>query len=909
MFHKLFTVSIFFLFLTGCGGGGGSSDTTEANPDPDPDPPVPTEPQPEADPWEVNCFTQPLESSNNTQLPTLTEGPMPNHSGSMLTEHMAALDLVDYQQATHVAVANGDWCDATVWHNGDVPGTDARVVIPEGFKITYASVSDADLKTLRVDGELSFATDKPSYLLVDTIFIDPRGRLEIGTPEKPVAANARVAIVFSDRGAIDTSWDPLVLSRGLIAHGQTTIHGERKTTHLKVKEDPAKGDDTIVLAETPRNWHTGDQVVIAGTYYSGWKWDNDAQEERYFGTQDEVRTIANINGNVVTLSEPLKYDHFTPRADLHTSVANFSRNITFQTENADDLPVFRRGHVMFMHSDKVDVRYAEFRQLGRTDKSVPSSEVDQLDIVRADSNVRGRYPFHFHRTGLDDPKNPAIAVGNAIFGSPGWGLVHHDSHANFYENASFDTHGAGFVAESGNETGDWVRNIAIKAQGTKNFNPKNGMDRETYDIARTGEGFWFQSRMVRSFANIAASVNHGFVYLHRGTGMINFPAQQYMLPEALGYGTLVAPDDVPIRAFDDNEAFGCQVGLYIVKANPMQQHDIYTVLSDFTAWEVEAGAAAEYTSHYLFKNFDVIGNTPEEYRDPVFGIEMGNNSSDMVVRDSRIKGFPEGIRLSKFHTEDRWKGKDQFVLIDNHIEGAATEFVELDTDADTFVNGADLVTSRFEIHLNDDLPIEYLDPSTADGAGISYYGRKVDSIGENPLPGGGDELLTVAADMIGQLKHEGYRETSSGDAYTVIEQYFSDRATGRIHKVGLKTRLGDNVIAAINKNDSPWSVARFDGSIDLESRPPSVVDDEAHTAFEQSVVVDVLKNDSDPDGDSISIDGIVQPRNGVAFKNTDGTFEYRPNIGFSGVDIVQFWVSDSNGNFVESNLTVNVATP
>lgn len=906
MFYKLFLLLLLSVFLVACGGGGGNDNSgppqtppgdTPPDPDPSPEPPV----------LAVNCATEHADTANKSiALPPLSEGPMPGHSGTMMTEHMAALNLVDYAQATHVAVSNGDWCDPSTWHNDQVPGTDARAVIPEALTVTYASISDADLKTLRIDGTLQFSPTATSYLLADTIFVDPRGELNIGSEAKPIEDDQRVVIGFSNRGSIDTDWDPLLLSRGLIAHGRTTIHGAEKTPHVKVKEDPAAGDDIIVLSESPENWKPGDQLLIAGTYYSGWRWDPSSEKQTYRGTQDELRTITQINGNLITLSAPLEYNHFTPRDDLHTSVVNLTRNIAFHSENADDLPSSQRGHVMFMHSDLVDVRYAAFLQLGRTDKSVPSFEVHQLDSVSATSNIRGRYPFHFHRTGLDNTRNPALAIGNVVFNSPGWGFVHHDSHANFYENASFDTFGAGFISETGNETGDWIKNIAIKATGTEDFNPKNSFKIETYDIARSGEGFWFQSRMVRSFENIAASVNHGFVYFHRGDGIIKFPAHQYMLPEALGYGGLATPDDVPIRTFDNNEAFAAQVGLFVVKANPLQEHDIYTVLSNFLAWEVEAGTVVEYTSHYLFDSFDLIGNTPEQYRDPIVGIELAQNSSDMVIRNSRISGFPDGIHLDKRHTQEDMVGTDQYVLIDNEISGATTNYVEADT-SDTFISGADLVSNRFEILLNNNEPFEYLDPSTESGAGVQYTGSKKDSIGSNPLPAGPDRLGTSAADMIGHLEQEGYYKTDGGEYYTIVEQYFSDRATGRIHKYGLTTRLGANVVEFINRPDSTWGSARFMGTINLGSRAPVPEDDVAHTSFQQDVKVDLLSNDTDPDGDQLRIDGIVQPRHGTVFDNGDGTILYRPNLGFSGEDVVQFWVSDGQGNFVESKLTVHVA--
>ena len=88
-----------------------------------------------------------------------------------------------------------------------------------------------------------------------------------------------------------------------------------------------------------------------------------------------------------------------------------------------------------------------------------------LTTVEADSNIKGRYSFHFHKTGTTDQENPAIAIGNTVSGSPGWGFVQHSSNANFIDNVAFDVFGAGFAAEDGDETGIWQRNMAIKAEG------------------------------------------------------------------------------------------------------------------------------------------------------------------------------------------------------------------------------------------------------------------------------------------------------------------------------------------------------------------------------------------------------------------------------------------------------------
>ena len=51
-------------------------------------------------------------------------------------------------------------------------------------------------------------------------------------------------------------------------------------------------DDQFVIG-------VGDTIVIAATKYIGWRWDGSAVS--YGGSEDEVRTIAAINSNLVTL--------------------------------------------------------------------------------------------------------------------------------------------------------------------------------------------------------------------------------------------------------------------------------------------------------------------------------------------------------------------------------------------------------------------------------------------------------------------------------------------------------------------------------------------------------------------------------------------------------------------------------
>jgi len=560
---------------------------------------------------------------------------------------------------------------------------------------------------------------------------------------------------------------------------------------------------------------------------------------------------------------------------------------------------------MFMGDALVDVRYAAFWQLGRTDKSFLTLEASDFDVITATSNVRGRYAFHLHRKGILDVKNPAISIGNAVYGSPGWGYVHHDSNAIFHNNVSYDTFGAGFVAETGNEIGTWTHNLAIKAEGNSAFNPKNGNDRELFDIGRTGDGFWFQGRMVRSINNIAASVNHGFVYLHRGSGMLSFPGSAFMLPEALTRSGLSGVDDAPILSFDGNESFASTVGVYVVKANPNQQHDVHSHFKNFTAWEVRAGSAMEYTSHYLLENFDIIGKTPEPFSTAAFGIEFGTNTSDMVINGAQIVDMPTGVILSKHYTNPTPPETNQYVLIDVDYENVAQEMEFYDPTIDQVMVTADLQPGQFEVSINNGI-YEFLSPATSAGSGVDWIGSKIDSIGETPVPSGTDAIGVPVLDMIAICEEDGYFRTSDGTPYAIVEEFFTDRSTGQIHKLGLKTLLGPDVDNLLGSELHAWRDAFQTGVIDLTSQPPEPQDDFKSASTERQLLINLLENDSDPEGDVLSADGIIQPLHGRVFDNRDGTVTYISDFDYSGEDEFSYWVTDQNGNYSKASVFVSV---
>ncbi|MBX3301371.1 MAG: cadherin-like domain-containing protein [Nitrospira sp.] len=68
------------------------------------------------------------------------------------------------------------------------------------------------------------------------------------------------------------------------------------------------------------------------------------------------------------------------------------------------------------------------------------------------------------------------------------------------------------------------------------------------------------------------------------------------------------------------------------------------------------------------------------------------------------------------------------------------------------------------------------------------------------------------------------------------------------------------------------------------------------------LAANLLANDTDPDSSTRIVTLGTEPANGTLVLNTDGTFTYRPNTGFTGIDSFTYTASN------DDNQMSNVAT-
>jgi hypothetical protein len=91
-----------------------------------------------------------------------------------------------------------------------------------------------------------------------------------------------------------------------------------------------------------------------------------------------------------------------------------------------------------------------------------------------------------------------------------------------------------------------------------------------------------------------------------------------------------------------------------------------------------------------------------------------------------------------------------------------------------------------------------------------------------------------------------------------------------------------------------------------ENSAPVAVDDSVTTVAESAVTIDVLANDSDLDGDSLSPTALSDPPSGSVSVNADGTITYVPDAGFTGTDGFTYQASDGQALSNTATVKVNV---
>ena len=90
------------------------------------------------------------------------------------------------------------------------------------------------------------------------------------------------------------------------------------------------------------------------------------------------------------------------------------------------------------------------------------------------------------------------------------------------------------------------------------------------------------------------------------------------------------------------------------------------------------------------------------------------------------------------------------------------------------------------------------------------------------------------------------------------------------------------------------------------NQAPTPANDSVFVTVNQAQIINVLANDTDPNGDVLSVTAVTAPQHGTAVRNTDGTITYTPTTSYTGSDSFSYTVSDGHGGTATASVAITV---
>ena len=168
----------------------------------------------------------------------------------------------------------------------------------------------------------------------------------------------------------------------------------------------------------------------------------------------------------------------------------------------------------------------------------------------------------------------------------------------------------------------------------------------------------------------------------------------------------------------------------------------------------------------------------------------------------------------------------------------------------------------------------------------------------------GEDAVQVVAAGAPTLNTYGTYEVQANGTWI----YTLDNAHAAVQGLGAGQTLTDSfTVVSADGTGSQAVTITINGADEAVNNDPVPVDDSAATGAAAAVVIAVLANDTDPDGDPLTVTAVTDGAGGSVVNNGDGTVTYTPDAGFSGQDIFSYTVEDGKGGSATANVAVTVS--
>lgn len=578
-------------------------------------------------------------------------------------------------------------------------------------------------------------------------------------------------------------------------------------------------------------------------------------------------------------------------------------------------------------------------------------------------NIQTRYSWHIHRAGVSDVqrlKNPH-AVGVVVDGSAGWGFVHHDSIMTLDRCIAHDTHGAGFIGETGTEAGMWRDCHASCIRGAQDRLQKGSWGYYLWGDPWTGSNaFAWSGRTVKSDGLVGDSCEAAATFNVREadaeTGFFNVDH-----PETLYGNQQKKINHAHIQLLKGCEFFASATGIHVEKSQNSQQHDVRSVFEDILVWSTNRAISNAYTAHYSLVRCTVMkGFTRSTGTDSIdfhFGFSAVGTTTDWGLIRPRVDGlwrgtnnqaplssspnFQYGIDFAHYDAGGtNYDARNLRYVVDPDIRNcvnvygdqqafdkimSSSSYVSVAPDNTSFDTSSWYPTPKYVngmsgstlLDTNDNGLQSFRTTNKPFGTVARY-----DRIGGGLVPQGshssnfGDySVLDYGADggMGGHLAMYGAQQDEvTNEWFTFFDMLIGDRVDGEIFRYVYPARL----------SSLTWMVQNWGNySKGWKCRIPNLTkpvtsDRTLNVVSGQTLNIDMTAGATHPNGRLIFARGCTQPRYGMVVRqgfgpNSNGgsTYTYIPMKGFVGTDTFKFWIMDQDGN-LQSNrgntITINV---
>ncbi len=211
--------------------------------------------------------------------------------------------------------------------------------------------------------------------------------------------------------------------------------------------------------------------------------------------------------------------------------------------------------------------------------------------------------------------------------------------------------------------------------------------------------------------------------------------------------------------------------------------------------------------------------------------------------------------------------------------------------------------------------------TVSDGRATATAAVTVTVTGRNDVPVATADTVTTQEDTAVTVDVVANDTDGDGEALSVVAVGGASRGTaslvtagpdaGRIRYVPNSNVVGiDSFSYTVGDARNGTAVATVTVTISDVNDAPVAVNDAASGPEESLVVINVAANDSDADGDALTVSSVTQAANGAVTLLTDGatagSISYRPTANFTGTETFAYTIADGAGASAVGTVTVTV---